>query len=80
MMAQLLTAALSVSLIAGPRALTAIFSAEDRAAFRESFQRLKADKRRYRFRYALGLTLMVASIAIGIAFMLRVWNMVGRAP
>jgi hypothetical protein len=78
-MAQLLIAVLAATLIAGPRVFTSIFSPEDRAAFRESVRHLKADKRRYRVRYALGLTLMAVSVAVGVAFMLRVRDMLGHA-
>ena len=78
MMAQLLIAVVAAILIAGPRVFTAIFSPEDRAAFQEGVRRLKADKRRYRIRYALGLTLMLVSIALGVAFILRVRDMLGH--
>jgi hypothetical protein len=78
MMAQLLSAFVAVTLIAGPRAFTSVFSPEDRAAFQESLRRLKADKRRYRIRYALGMMLMALSIAIGVTFILRVRDLLGH--
>ena len=78
MMAQLLSAVVAVTLIAGPRAFTSVFSQEDRAAFQESLRRLKADKRRYRIRYALGMMLMAVSIAIGVTFILRVRDLLGH--
>ena len=78
MMAQLLSAVVAVILIAGPRAFTSIFSPEDRVAFQESLRHLKSDKRRYRVRYALGLMLMAVSIALGVAFVLRVRDMLGH--
>ena len=79
MTAQLAIAAVALTLIAGPRALTSMFSREDRIAARESLQRLKLDERRYRIRYALGLALMVVSIALGVLFVLHVRNLFAGA-